>query len=86
MAIASSFAGTIKPYFSPCFRAHMLRYGDQFDLWDPVQVQSEWQPIHDQVSNNAMPAAGCPDSAWDAQTRAQFLSDFEAWQAANFPA
>jgi hypothetical protein len=81
-----SFASTIKPYFTACYRAHMLRVGDRFDLWDPAKVQVEWQPTHDQVSNNLMPAAGCPEGVWDAQTRAQFLSDFVAWQAAGFPA
>jgi hypothetical protein len=80
-----SFATTIKPYFTPCYRAHMLNYGDQFDLWDPAQVQQEWQPIHDNVKGNNMPAVGCPEGIWDTLTRAQFLADFTAWQTAGFP-
>jgi hypothetical protein len=63
----------------------MMRFGDQFDLWDPAQVQSEWQPIYDQVSAGSMPAAGCPEGVWDDHTREQFLTDFQAWQGAGFP-
>jgi hypothetical protein len=85
-----SFASTIKPYFTACYRAHMMINGDQFDLWDPAQVQAEWQQIHDQVnlpagSSNRMPLSGCPEGVWDDPTRAQFLADFEAWKNANFP-
>jgi hypothetical protein len=64
----------------------MMVYGDQFDLWDPAQVQAEWQPIHDNVANSNMPQAGCPEGVWDAHTRKQFLTDFQAWQDAGYPA
>ena len=84
--MAICFASTIKPYFTACYRAHMLKNGDQFDLWDPQQVQAEWQPIHDQVFQNSMPVAGCPEGVWDTQTRTQFLADFQAWKDANYPA
>jgi hypothetical protein len=80
------FASTIKPYFTACYRAHMMKYGDQFDLWDPAQVQAEWQNICDRVSAGNMPEAGCPEGVWDAHTRAQFLNDFQGWKAAGFPA
>ena len=62
MAIASSFAGTIKPYFTACYRAHMMHHGDQFDLWDPAAVQFEWPQIITAVTNGTMPArvaGGC---------------------------
>jgi hypothetical protein len=84
--MAVGFASTIKPYFTACYRAHMLQYGDQFDLWDPSQVQSEWQQIYNQVSSGAMPQSGCPEGVWDQHTSNQFLSDFQAWKNAGFPA
>jgi hypothetical protein len=64
----------------------MLKFGDKFDLWDPAQVQVEWQNITDQVNAGNMPAVGCPEGVWDALTKAQFLSDFQAWKTAGFPA
>jgi len=84
--VAIGFASTIKPYFTPCYRAHMMKYGDQFDLWDAGQVQAEWDPINTRVSGGSMPEAGCPEGVWDAHTRQQFLSDFQAWKAAGYPA
>lgn len=86
MAIASSFVGTIKPYFTACYRAHMLVHGDQFDLWDPAAVQLEFPQIITAVTNGSMPASGCPEGVWDTTMKTQFLSDFNAWQAAGFPA
>lgn len=86
MSTSISFASTIKPYFTVCYRAHMLQYGDQFDLWDAAQVQSEWNQIFNQVSQGSMPAAGCPEGVWDAMVQAQFLKDFQAWKNAGFPA
>lgn len=86
MSNGVSFAHTIKPYFTPCYRAHMMKYGDQFDLWDPAQVQAEWDQINGQVGAKLMPQKGCPEGIWDDHTRTQFLSDFQAWKAAGFPA
>ena len=83
--MAVSFENIIKPYFTPCYRAHMLNYGDQFDLWVASQVQAEWSPINTRVSGKSMPEAGCPEGVWDDLTRAQFLSDFAAWKAAGYP-
>jgi hypothetical protein len=88
--VAVSFANTIKPYFTPCYRAHMLNAGDQFDLWDAGQVQQEAGQILAQCQlppdgTGSMPAKGCPEGVWDNQTRAQFVQDFKAWMAANFP-
>ena len=85
MSTPISFATTIKPYFTPCYRAHMMKYGDRFDLWDPVAVQSEWNKIFNEVSGGSMPAAGCPEGVWDDMVRGQFLNDFQAWKAAGFP-
>jgi hypothetical protein len=79
------FASTIKPYFTSCYRAHMLKYGDQFDLWDASAVQSEWNQINNQVTAGSMPAAGCPEGVWDPMVQAQFLKDFQAWKDAGFP-
>jgi hypothetical protein len=84
--VAIGFESTIKPYFTACYRAHMMQYGDQFDLWDPDQVKLEFDPIVSAVTGRTMPATGCPEGVWDAVTRAQFLSDFQAWKAAGFPA
>ena len=85
MSSTVGFASTIKPFFTPCYRAHMMMYGDKFDLWDAAAVQREWNKINNQVIGGSMPAAGCPEGVWDAMTQAQFLSDFSAWKAAGYP-
>jgi hypothetical protein len=79
------FESTIKPYFTPCYRAHMLQYGDKFDLWDPTAVKAEWNKIFNEVTGGNMPAPGCPEGVWDPLTQTQFLSDFQAWKTAGFP-
>jgi len=80
------FANTIKPYFTACYRAHMLQYGDQFDLWDPAAVQREWTQINTRVGGNTMPpTASQGPGVWDNLTQQQFLKDFAAWKAADFP-
>lgn len=79
-----SFEDTIKPYFTPCYRAHMLIYGDKFDLWDKAQVEAEWTQIFNRVQGGSMPAQGCPEGIWDDPTRAQFLSDFQAWKNGGY--
>jgi hypothetical protein len=83
--VSLGFESTIKPYFTACYRAHMLKSGDQFDLWDAAQVEQEWPEILNQVTNGTMPATGCPEGVWDTVTQAQFLSDFQAWKTAGFP-
>src|SRR5437867_5103939 len=55
--VTCNFANVVKPFFTSCYRSHMLF---MFDLWDPAQVQANWQAIHDAVQNGTMPAAGCP--------------------------
>jgi hypothetical protein len=86
--MAVTFADDIKPYFTPCYRAHMLAVG-VFDLWSKGDVQNNWQDIYNRCKIPAgqpqsMPAPGCPEGVWDAPTRQQFLTDFQAWQAGGF--
>lgn len=73
------FASTVKPFFTDCFRQHMMF---MFDLWDPGAVQANWQAIHDAVANGSMPAAGCPDTL----DQAAFLAAFQCWKDQGFPA
>lgn len=79
------FQSTIKPFFTACYRTHMLDIMG-LDLWDASAVQSNWGPINSAVSKGGMPKAGCPEGVWDAATQALFLSDFLAWKNAGFPA
>ncbi len=86
--MAVTFVYTIKPYFTPCYRAHMLDVG-VFDLWSADDVKNNWQDIFDRVSipagqSGSMPKAGCPEGVWDDKTRAQFLKDFQDWKAGGF--
>jgi hypothetical protein len=90
MAMAPSFAATIKPYFTAYFRAHMLTlYTPPLDLWDITQVGTDqnWNKIYNAVSGGSMPppvANGYP-GVWDSYTQTQFLADFQAWKNANPP-
>jgi len=72
------FAAVVKPFFTDCYRNHMMF---MFDLWDPNQVQQNWQVIHDAVANGSMPAAGCPGTF----NQAGFLQAFQCWKDQNFP-
>lgn len=73
------FAATVKPFFTDCYRQHMMF---MFDLWDPTAVQNNWQAIHDAVANGSMPAAGCPGT-FDQNA---FLTAFQCWKDQGFPA
>ena len=42
MDTATSFSNHIKPYFTPCYRAHMIK---GFDLWDYDSVKSRYSEI-----------------------------------------
>ena len=75
------FENTIKPYFTPCYRAHMLNYNSTIDLWDPAVVQQRWGQINNMVQGGTMPAEGCGEGVWDTITQQQFLSDFAAWKS-----
>jgi hypothetical protein len=79
------FQSTVKPYFTACYRAHMLNVLS-LDLWDASAVQSSWSDINQEVTLARMPKPGCPEGVWDAGTKTQFLGDFLAWKNAGFPA
>jgi hypothetical protein len=76
------FLTTIKPYFTACYRDHMLF---MMDLWDSADVEGNWQAIFDSVENGSMPRAGCPEGTWTKERGQQFLDDFQNWKNSNFP-
>jgi hypothetical protein len=91
--MAVTFVDTIKPYFTPCYRAHMLKYAS-IDLWDPADVKGNFDVILRRCSylpddpvhwEQSMPAPGCPEGVWDKLTRDQFKTDFQAWKDAIPP-
>jgi hypothetical protein len=75
----SGFVSTVKPFFTDCYRQHMMF---MFDLWDKNAVQQNWQAIHDAVASGQMPAAGCPGTF----DKAGFLAAFQTWKDQGFPA
>jgi hypothetical protein len=79
------FQSTIKPFFTACYRTHMLNVL-QLDLWDANAVQTSWDLINTSVTSGEMPKAGCPEGVWDKATQTLFLNDFLAWKNAGFPA
>jgi hypothetical protein len=86
--MATGFERDIRPYFTACYRAHMLkvglRAGGGFDLWAHAHVQDHWAPIFDSVKEGSMPRSGCGEGVWDDVTRAQFLTDFQSWKEGDF--
>lgn len=83
-----SFDRDIKPYFTPCYRAHMIHYR-KFDLWIRDTVKNKFDDIKAEVETGNMPPpkeapGACPEGGWDDITRAQFLVDFDAWKAGQF--
>jgi hypothetical protein len=86
--MSTGFLLEIRPYFTACYRAHMIEFAG-LDLWSREQVQSRWQDIVDQVTDENMPPpadqpGACPEGGWDALTRAQFLVDFQSWKDGLF--
>lgn len=75
------FEATIKPYFTRCYRDHMLF---MFDLWSLGGVVANWDVINDSVKNRRMPRAGCPEGVWDDGRRGQILADFQAWKDGGY--
>lgn len=73
------FVSTVKPFFTDCYRQHMMF---MFDLWDASAVQQNWQAIHDSVASGSMPAPGCPGT-FDQNA---FLAAFQCWKDQGFPA
>jgi len=86
MALTVTFDLVIKPYFTPCYRAHMIKFGPRIDLWDYDVVKQNWQLIHDAVipPGNFMPRKGCPEGVWDDDTRNQFITDFIVWKNGGY--
>ena len=78
-AATCGFASTIKPFFTQCYQQHM---SFMFDLWNPTDVQNNWQAIHDAVSSGAMPIPGCPGTF----DQTAFLAAFQCWKDQGFPA
>jgi hypothetical protein len=86
--MATGFSRDIRPYFTACYRSHMIKFR-QIDLWLEADVQSRWQDIFDNVEAENMPPAAdqpgaCPEGGWDDITRAQFLTDFQSWKDGAF--
>jgi hypothetical protein len=73
------FASTVKPFFTDCYRQHMMF---MFDLWSATDCENHWQGIHDAVNNGTMPAPGCPGSF----DKNAFLTAFQCWKDQGFPA
>ena len=72
------FASTVKPFFTDCYQQHM---STMFDLWNPTDVQNNWQAIHDAVNSGSMPAPGCPGTF----DKNAFLTAFQCWKDQGFP-
>lgn len=72
------FAATVKPFFTQCYQQHMQF---MFDLWNPSDVQNNWQAIHDAVANGNMPIPGCPGTF----DKNAFLTAFQCWKDQGFP-
>jgi len=73
------FASTVKPFFTDCYRQHMMF---MFDLWDATAVQNNWQQIFNAVNSGQMPIAGCPGTF----DKNGFLDAFQCWKNQGFPA
>ena|SRR2546423_13334944 len=86
-----SFATTIKPYFTECYRSHKSdpdMVPSPFDLWSASDVQKRWNSINNAVQRGFMPPSadqGC-EGSWDAAKKAQFQKDFLAWKTGGFQA
>jgi len=86
--MATSFSTDIRPYFTACYRAHMIEFGG-FDLWSQADVQANFDGILSRVSDGSMPIpagqdGACPEGGWDVLTRNQFTADFQSWKDGAF--
>ena len=79
--MATTFEANIKPYFTACYRKHMLFY---CDLWVLDDCKNKWQDINDSVADGSMPRPGCPEGVWDSAKQQQFLKDFQSWKDGGF--
>lgn len=89
---AVGFASTIQPYFTQLDRDQMMNAdhtgGFTIDLWSAGDVQQNFALISRVIQRGQMPPAGQPpdtDGPWPPSKIQQFLTDFNAWKAANFP-
>jgi hypothetical protein len=88
-AAGPSFAATVKPYFTECYRSHMNStdyVGSPFDLWSAADVKRKWTSIKNAVQNGYMPPPadeGC-EGAWSDAQKAKFLKDFQAWKDGGY--
>jgi hypothetical protein len=90
VAVAVSFDGTIKPFFTALDREKMMdsthTFGViTFDLWSPDDCKTHWDAINDAIANGSMPPEGDDsDGPWPPDRIAQFGKDFKAWKDGGF--
>jgi hypothetical protein len=81
--MATSFASTIKPYFSESERNAMKdpdhTGGFTLDLWSRDDVENNYDVIKAAIDSQSMPPGGWPDDKIKA-----FDGDFEAWQSGGY--
>jgi hypothetical protein len=78
------FSTTVKPYFTACYRQHMIDAGG-FDLWDAGDVQDQFDPIDGAVASGSMPPGDdeCGPK-WEQSKIDQFRKAFKAWKDGGF--
>ena len=81
--MATSFATTIKPYFSQNDRDSMNNPdhtgGFTVDLWSSADVKKRYSLIKDAIDSKSMPPGGWPDDKIK-----KFDTDFEAWKTGGY--
>ena len=81
--MATSFASTIKPYFSESERNAMKDAqhtgGFTLDLWSRDDVENYYDTIKGAIDSKSMPPGGWADPKIKA-----FDGDFEAWQKGGY--
>jgi len=82
--MAVSFDKDIKPYFTACYKDHMLDYG--LDLWSAADVKTQFSGIRSRVKSGSMPpdaADGC-EGSWDDAKKNEFIKKFDDWKAGGY--
>lgn len=81
--MATSFASTIKPYFSQSDRDTMndanRTGGYTVDLWSADDVKNNYDAIKGAIDSQSMPPGG-----WESAQIAAFDADFEAWRSGGY--
>ena len=81
--MATSFATTIKPYFSASERNAMMDAnhtgGFTLDLWSRDDVQNYYDTIKGAIDSQSMPPGG-----WAIEKITAFDADFGAWQSGGY--